>query len=116
IEAIREEELKASPGQIYPFLSTLAEKGYVESSIEKQGDREKKVYHLTPAGKTFVERLLNRFDALIDIAVEPKLTVCASCGAKIYGKSHIETVHGQELAFCCIHCAKSYKQDLEGSS
>ncbi|MFX0095701.1 MAG: PadR family transcriptional regulator, partial [Candidatus Hodarchaeota archaeon] len=114
--AIKEEDLKASPGQIYPFLSTLTQKGYVESSIEKQGDRKKKVYHLTPAGKEFIERLLKRFDALIDIAVEPKLSVCASCGAKVYDGAHIETIHGQELAFCCVHCAKSYKQDLEHGS
>lgn len=101
---------KISPGEIYPFLKLLKKNGYIE--IKKTGKREKKVYQLTKKGENFVKRMLNRFGDLIDIAIEPRLTVCAHCGCKVYEGGYKETIKGKRLMFCCVHCARSYKKEV----
>ncbi|MFQ6020645.1 MAG: PadR family transcriptional regulator [Candidatus Aenigmatarchaeota archaeon] len=98
---------KTSSGQIYPFLKKLQRYKYLK--VKKTGTREKKIYILTKNGKIFVKKTLNRFGDLIDIAIEPKLTVCAHCGCKIYKGGYKEVIKGKKLKFCCHHCAKSYK-------
>lgn len=99
---------KVSPGEMYPFLKMLKKHGYIIS--EKIGPREKKVYRLTRSGKAFVKKILERFGSLIDIAIEPKLTVCAHCGCRVYKGGYKEKVKGKKLTFCCVHCANSYKK------
>jgi len=42
---------KIALGTIYPSLHRLVEKGYIVSKSEWEGDRERKVYELTPLGK-----------------------------------------------------------------
>ena len=42
---------RASYGQIYPELHSLAEAGLVRASDEPQGPRRRRVYELTPAGE-----------------------------------------------------------------
>lgn len=101
---------KVSPGEIYPFLKILKKHGYIKS--RKIEAREKKVYYLTKGGKSFVRRMLDRFGGLIDIAIEPRLTVCSHCGCKIYEGGHKERIKGKKLVFCCHHCALSYKRSI----
>ena len=99
---------KPSPGQIYPFLRRLEEKKYIKT--RKIEEREKKVYSLTGDGKKFVKKMLNKFGDLIDIAIEPRLTVCAHCGCEVYKGGHKEKIANRLLMFCCCHCAESFKK------
>ncbi len=99
---------RVSSGQIYPFLSKLEKSNYIESG--KRGERDKKVYHLTADGRAFVKKMLTRFGGLVDIAIEPRITVCAHCGCKLLSGGYKEKIGGKELMFCCCHCAKSFKK------
>jgi len=99
---------KTGPGQIYPFLKKLQKNGLIV--LKKSGKREKKVYALTKEGRAFARGIIERMGNLIDLAVEPKLTVCAHCGCKVYGQFHEESVKGKRLRFCCCPCAESYKR------
>lgn len=98
---------KASPGQIYPFLKQLKKYGYIDS--KGKGERDKQVYHLTPAGKKFVGRLSDRFGEMFEIAIKPKLITCAHCGCEIYKGAYKAQIGGKSMYFCCENCAKSYK-------
>ena len=98
---------KASPGQIYPFLKQLKRYHYVESKGREE--RDKLVYSLTPEGKRFVERVSDKFGDLFEIAIKPKLTVCAHCNCEIYKGGYREKIGGRNLTFCCDNCAKGYK-------
>jgi Fe2+ or Zn2+ uptake regulation protein len=92
-------EKSVSPGQIYPFLSLLEKKGMLQHG--PSGKRDKKVYNLTPKGRAF---------EIVDIAIEPRLSVCAHCSCKVYSGGYREKVGGKKLTFCCTHCAKSFRQ------
>ena len=102
-------EKKVSPGQIYPFLKKLQKNKLI--AIKKEGKREKKVYALTKEGKAFSRKMIGRFGGLIEVAIEPKLYVCAHCGCKMYSNYHEEKIKGKKLRFCCCHCAKSFKEE-----
>jgi hypothetical protein len=54
--------------------------------------------------------LFKRFADLVSIAIEPSLYVCAHCGCKVYEGAYREVINGEETAFCCVHCARSYKE------
>ncbi len=50
------------PSTVYPLLSTLEKKGYIESQWDMSNERPRKVYSLTTDGKTmlnFTESSLN---------------------------------------------------------
>ncbi len=98
---------KISAGQIYPFLAKLQKENYIK--IKSEGKREKKIYRLTPLGKRFCESMLHRFADLIELAIEPNLSKCASCGCEIYKGSYKEKIKGKLTTFCCSHCAASFK-------
>ena len=100
-----------SPSLVYPFLQQLEQKGLVRHLVTSVGGKEKKVYELTEEGKELCRRLFKRFAALISVAIEPSLEVCASCGCKVYEGGYREVVNGKESVFCCKHCAESYKQE-----
>jgi len=102
---------EVSPSLVYPFLQQLEEKGLVKHKIKPVGEKEKKVFELTTEGREVCTRLFKRFANLISIAIEPGLEVCAHCGCKVYEGGHREVINGKETTFCCIHCAKSYKQE-----
>jgi DNA-binding PadR family transcriptional regulator len=99
-----------SPSLVYPFLQQLEDKGLVKHTIKPVGDKNKKVFELTDDGKTLCTCLFKRFAELVSIAITPSLYVCAHCGCKVYEGAYHETIDGNELAFCCMHCAASYKQ------
>jgi DNA-binding PadR family transcriptional regulator len=100
-----------SPSLVYPFLQQLEQKGIVKHTIKHVGEKEKKVYELTEEGKKLCGRLFKRFAALVSVAIEPSLEICASCGCKVYEGGYKETIDGKETVFCCKHCANSYKQE-----
>lgn len=100
-----------SPSLVYPFLRQLENKGYVTYSLKPVGAKKKKVFELTPQGLDLCRQLFKRFSTLVSVAIEPSLTTCASCGCKIFEGAHREIVNGKEIAFCCVHCAVSYKRE-----
>ena len=102
---------KISSGFVYPFLQQLEEKKLITVKSEMQGDRERKLYTLTPEGTVFCNRLFKRFANLVTVAIQPGLDVCAHCGCKMYEGGYRETIAGEDLVFCCIHCAASYKEE-----
>ncbi len=99
-----------SPSLVYPFLQQLEDKGLVEHSEKPVGDKVRKVFELTPDGRQLCTGLFKRFADLVSIAIEPSLYVCAHCGCKVYEGGYQETIDGEELTFCCMHCAHSYKE------
>lgn len=98
----------SSPTYVYDFLKNLEKEGYIKRNKVKDSKRSKG-YSLTPSGSAFTDRIFSRFDNLIDVAIQSKLKICASCGVKLYTDYHIETIHGKEMNFCCVHCAGAYK-------
>ncbi len=105
-----------SPSLVYPFLSQLQKRGLVEDSLKPIGEKKKKVFELTEKGRELCKQLFKRFSALVSVAIEPNLEVCASCGCKVYEGGHKETVKGKEMTFCCVHCAQSYKRETARKS
>jgi len=101
---------EVSPSLVYPFLQQLERKGLVKHKLKSVGEKEKKVFELTKRGRELTTVLFKRFAELVSIAIEPSLYVCAHCGCKVYEGAYRETIDGEELAFCCKHCARSYKE------
>jgi DNA-binding PadR family transcriptional regulator len=99
-----------SPSLVYPFLQKLEEKGLVTHMEEPVGEKERKVFELTQPGRELCTDLFKRFAELISIAIEPSLYICAHCGCKVYEGAYKESINSKETAFCCIHCANSYKE------
>jgi DNA-binding PadR family transcriptional regulator len=104
---------KVSPSLVYPFLQQLEEKGLVKYTIKPVGEKERKVFELTKEGRELCTGLFKRFANLVSIAIEPSLYVCAHCGCKIYEGSYHEVINGKETTFCCIHCARSFKETMD---
>lgn len=90
---------KPTTSHIYPFLEKLTEKGV--TSVERKGDRGKKVYHLTEDGKELVKEQLDAFSEILQTAVEGEIEECENCGCEIYSGGYEE--NGK--TFCCTHCA-----------
>ena len=99
-----------SPSLVYPFLQQLEEKGLVKHAVKPVGEKERKIFELTEAGRELCTELFKRFADLVSIAIEPSLYVCAHCGCKVYEGGYREVIDGRETAFCCVHCAASYKE------
>ena len=97
-----------SPTYVYNFLNILKAEGYIENVSSNQSKRAKGV-KLTPSGVKFIEKIFLRFENLIEVAVQSKLEICASCGVKLYEDFHTEIINGKKLNFCCKHCAKAFK-------
>jgi DNA-binding PadR family transcriptional regulator len=99
-----------SPSLVYPFLQQLEEKGLVKYTIKPVGEKERKIFELTNEGRELCMALFKRFAELVSIAITPSLDVCAHCGCKVYEGAYREVIDGKEMAFCCMHCARSYKE------
>jgi PadR family transcriptional regulator len=100
-----------SPSLVYPFLQQLERKRLVKHKLKPVGAKKKKVFELTSEGKELCESLFKRFSDLVSVAIEPSLEICASCGCKVYGGGYKEAIRGKNMAFCCVHCARSYKKE-----
>jgi DNA-binding PadR family transcriptional regulator len=105
-----------SPSLVYPFLSKLEKRDLVKHSLKPIGEKKKKVFELTEKGRELCKQLFKRFSALVSVAIEPSLEVCASCGCKVYEGGYRETIKGKEVTFCCVHCAQSYKRETARKS
>ena len=101
---------EVSPSLVYPFLQQLEKKSLVKHTVKTIGEKEKKVFELTRRGRTLCTGLFKRFAELVSVAIEPSLYVCAHCGCKVYEGAYRETINGKETAFCCMHCARAYKE------
>ena len=101
---------EVSPSLVYPFLKQLEKRGLVKHTVKPVGEKERKVFELTPEGRELCTGLFKRFADLVSIAIEPSLYVCAHCGCKVYEGGYREVIDGKEMAFCCMHCAHSYKE------
>jgi len=101
---------EVSPSLVYPFLQQLEEKGLVTHTKKPVGEKEKKVFELTHSGRELCTDLFKRFAELVSIAIEPSLYICAHCGCKVYEGAYREIINGKETAFCCVHCARAYKE------
>lgn len=56
-----------SPGQIYPLLSAMQRKGFVEMSTKIEGRRLRKIYSLTEKGKEFADGLKSKIVKLLGL-------------------------------------------------
>lgn len=52
IEELREHGYEISPGTLYPMLHGLARKGYLKMKQEGPGKRARRLYTITPLGRT----------------------------------------------------------------
>ncbi len=98
--------VKVSASQTYPFLSLLERRGYIEHTNSDK--RDKKEYFFTAEGKKLLQRISARFSAIIDLAIQPRMRMCAHCGCEVYKGGYEEKAKGRLLYFCCRNCAKSY--------
>ena len=105
-----------SPSLVYPFLQQLEDKGLVKHTKEPVGEKERKIFELTEEGKELSINLFKRFAELVSIAIEPSLYICAHCGCKVYEGAYRELISGKEMAFCCVHCARSYKNAKQSAN
>ncbi len=101
----------SSPTYVYDFLKSLKKEGYLEDVKDSNSKRSQGI-RFTEAGEAFTEQIFLRFNNLIETAIQSKIKICASCGVKLYENVHIEKIRGQELNFCCKHCAKAYKSTI----
>lgn len=104
----------ASPTYVYEFINMLKLKGYVKD-VKTSKTKRSKGFYLTSSGKEFVNRILLRFNNLVELSIQSKIKVCASCGVKLYEDYYSEKIGDEELNFCCTHCAKAYKSDMHKS-
>ncbi len=104
-----------SPSLVYPFLRKLEKQGLVKYTVKPVGEKERKIFELTEEGRALCKRLFKRFAHLVSIAIEPSLEVCAHCGCKVYEGGYREAIDGKETTFCCMHCASSYKKEMQNS-
>lgn len=88
---------RPTTSHIYPFLSELEEKGYVE--IRKDG--RKKIYELTEEGREFVSSQIDSFTEIMEAALQDRISECAHCDCSIYGEGYQE----DGKTYCCSHCA-----------
>lgn len=98
------------PGTVYPFLTMLLTAGYLTSKPQTTGKRERILYSMTPKGRRFSEGIFKRLSQIVSTALEPSLSRCLHCGAKLYGSGYLEKIEGKSVTFCCVHCASAHKQ------
>jgi DNA-binding PadR family transcriptional regulator len=99
----------ASPTYVYDFLKNLKSHGYVEDVASSKTSKRSKGFKLTSQGNEFVDKIFARFNNLIEVAIQSRLEICASCGVSLYDNYYSEKIGNQTLNFCCKHCAKAYK-------
>ncbi len=98
-----------SPSLVYPFLKLLAKQGLVKCESKSVGQKTRKVYSLTGAGRTLCNKLFKQFTTIVSTAIEPSMQVCAHCGCTVYKDAYYETMNGKKTAFCCMYCARAFK-------
>jgi DNA-binding PadR family transcriptional regulator len=100
-----------SPSLVYPFLRLLEKQGLVKYEKKSVGQKMRKVYSLTSSGRTLCNKLFRQFTTIVSTAIEPSMQVCAHCGCRVYKDAYFEDVEGRRTAFCCMYCARAYKNE-----
>ncbi len=100
---------RISSSHIYPFLKELKENYYV--NIRQMG--REKIYNLTSSGVNFVNETLLKFNEVIQESLKRKISKCTHCGCEVYNNKYNEIINGKKLAFCCCHCADSYRKGMK---
>jgi PadR family transcriptional regulator PadR len=75
VKGITKGELKITEGALYPLLHRLEEEGVVETEIESIGNRMRKYYTLTKAGKKQSNESISELRTFIDslnLIINPK--------------------------------------------
>jgi len=112
-EIIKEVEqktgMKLSASHIYPFLKELKRNGFVISE-RKRGGHEKNMHKMTPKGRKFYRKFLQRFSLMLESGIKNNITECYHCGCEIYKSHCYANIQGKKRAFCCMHCADAYKK------
>jgi DNA-binding PadR family transcriptional regulator len=76
VKEITKDELKITEGALYPLLHRLEEQGIVETEMENIGNRIRKYYRLTKAGKkqtSVAMQELKNFMQSLQLILNPKL-------------------------------------------
>lgn len=107
----KELDTTASPNTLYAFLHDLEDAGYIKE-VNVEDKKRSLGYRTTDEGKKFIESIIARFDSLLEMAIKPKLTVCAHCHVQLYNNFHTEKIDDKTMNFCCKHCAKAYQDNL----
>ncbi|WP_338249515.1 PadR family transcriptional regulator [Pyrodictium abyssi] len=71
----------ASPGTVYPVLRGLEEEGYIESSEEPHGARQRKVYRITEKGIEQLLRMINKGLYVVEATIKLHMAA-AQCLAR----------------------------------
>ena len=100
----------SSPTYVYDFLKSLKVQGYANNVPNSKTSKRSKGYQLTAQGHEFIDRIFLRFNNLIEVAIQSRLEICASCGVSLYDNYHSEKIGNKILNFCCKHCAKAFKE------
>jgi len=101
---------KPSPGQIYPLLRDMEEKGLIEISCV-EGERKKKVYSLTDKGhKTNIE-LIKQFNDAVSRILEVQVDECSHCETMVFEGGLKEEVDDESLSFCCEYCYSHFLEE-----
>ncbi len=67
IESRSRGELRFNVASLYPLLYRLERRGWVQGRwVEKAGQRRRRYYRLTPAGRTVLESERRRWSAFVD--------------------------------------------------
>src|SRR5208283_3217090 len=73
---------EVSPSLVYPFLQQLEEKGLVKHTIKPVGEKERKIFELTQAGRELCTDLFKRFAKLVAVAMNQAYTFAPTVDAK----------------------------------
>jgi DNA-binding PadR family transcriptional regulator len=110
VDVSRRLEKRVSPSIVYPFLRTLHSRHFVAQHSLRNGDRERSVNTLTPAGRALCRKLFSRFTDIVATAIEPSMQKCSHCGARVYKDAIFARISGRNLPFCCSYCAAAFRR------
>lgn len=75
IEELRAHGYRLSPGTVYPMLHAMESKGYLRSTGLRQGKRVRRLYRITPRGRTALAKAKKKvrelFGELFEETVAP---------------------------------------------
>lgn len=86
---------KLSPGTIYPVLHGLERGGYLKSTVEKAGQRTRRTYVMTAAGRKALREAKKRVWELFTELFEEELSRSPQVEPPRRGKSMVKRGQGQ---------------------
>ncbi|HET6216392.1 MAG TPA: PadR family transcriptional regulator [Acidobacteriaceae bacterium] len=64
MEELRHHGYRIGPGTLYPLLHGMERSGLLKSTLKNLTGRRRRVYKITPAGRTALEKARNKVDEL----------------------------------------------------